>query len=136
MQKILGIDYGAERIGLAITDDEQRYAFMRQTITSSENVFEIVKNICREEHVGTVVIGLPLDQDGRPGKAAKAVQEFGKKIASIISAHVVYEDERFSSRQASALYHQAGIANKDSKRKLDQTVAQLLLQSYLEKQHG
>lgn len=138
MLKSLGIDYGEKRIGLAISSDEGNYAFAYQTLEerSQQDIFQKLANICEKENIETIVIGLPLNQEGVAGKEAQIVQRFAKELEEYLKIPVAFEDERFSSAMAHQLYREAGKKTKETRATIDQKSAQLILQTYLDKNNA
>jgi len=138
MAKILGIDYGTQRVGFALSDDGWKYAFVHETFdySNKQNIFHYMKDLCQHEEVKEIVIGMPLDQHGHQGKKAKEVLEFAEKIKSELKIPVYYEDERFTSVMAKKLIQEAEKKHKKNKGLIDQEAAKLILQSYLDKKNG
>ena len=138
MKKILGVDYGEKRIGLAISSDEGNHAFTYRTLEMGNklNSFKELSAICAKEDVNTIVVGLPLNQNGIAGKEARIVQEFAKELEKYLKIPVKLEDERFSSAMASRLYREAGKKTKETRATIDQKSAQLILQTYLDKNNA
>ena len=99
--RIIGLDHGARRIGIAIGDTETGMAFARAAIRrrNLDHDLALVGELCTTEGAGLVVIGLPLNMDGSEGGQAAAARAFGEALAGIGLA-VAYEDERLSSWQA------------------------------------
>lgn len=138
MGKLLGIDYGERRIGLATAAETTSLAFSLKTIQYDEitEVIQQIKNICVAEEVVLLVIGLPKDQYGGIGEKAKEVQLFSDKLAQAIDTPIEYEDERFTSVMASRLMKQKGKREHEFRTSLDQEAATIILQSYLDRIHG
>ena len=137
MSKILGIDYGGYRVGLALSDEGWQYAFVYNTLDFTSNTFikDLVK-ICHDEDIKKIVLGLPLDQHGEVGKKAQEVINWSKEIEKKLKLPIVLEDERFTSVMSKKLLHNSGRKKKRPKGDIDQQSARLILQSYLDKQHG
>lgn len=137
MSKILGIDYGGHRVGVAISDDGWQYAFVHKTLDFTSKTFlkELAK-VCHDEDVKKIVLGLPLDQHGEVGKKAQEVIDWSKEIEKILNISIILEDERFTSAMSKKLLHDSGRKKKKPKGDIDQQSARLILQSYLDKQHG
>ena len=137
MSKVLGLDPGTKRIGVAISDEEERYAFPRDTISvaTTGQVLAAIDAVCRDEAVGIIVIGLPLDQHGRMGQAAKQVKSFGRLVEKQLNIPVAYQDERFTSRESDTLLSQNTSRHMDKSLR-DRSAARLILQTYLDSHHG
>ncbi len=137
MPKVLGLDPGTKRIGVAISDDEHRYAFPRETIAiaNAEEALPAIHAVCRAESVDLIVIGLPLDQQGRSGKAAEQVKLFGELIQTQLDIPVTYQDERFTSQESDTLLSQRNPRPRN-KGLRDRSAARIILQTYLDSHHG
>jgi putative holliday junction resolvase len=136
MSKILGIDYGEKRVGLAISDEEGKWAFVYKTLEYGEKIISDIKVICQTEGVRKIVLGLPLNQEGKQGVAAAKVNNFAQMIRRDIGAEVLMEDERFSTTMASAMLRDGGRNSKQSRAIIDQRSAQIILQTYLDRVHA
>ncbi len=122
MSKILAIDYGTKNIGLALSDNEQKLAFAYKTISD----FLELKNICNQEKIEKIIIGLPINLSGAKTKSTEMVFKFVKKLKQELkNIPIETVDERLSTEQASKL------ENKN-KKNIDELSAQILLQSYLD----
>lgn len=138
MSKVLGIDYGSKRVGIAVSDEDHKYSFMRETIinVSLESLVNEIKKVCVSEKVEKIVMGLPLDQNGNIGPKAKEVTEFARNLYNRLKIEVTLEDERFTSIMAKRLFREAGKKLKKEKINIDKQVAQIILQSFLDKKNG
>jgi putative Holliday junction resolvase len=131
--RIIGLDHGVRRIGIAIGDTETGMAFARPALRrrSLDHDLALVGELCTTEGAGLVVIGLPLNMDGSEGGQAAAARAFGEGLAGIGLA-VAYEDERLSSWQAGEdLARGARQADRESG-ELDSAAARVILQQYLD----
>lgn len=136
MTRLLGIDHGARRIGLAVADPETGMAFARRALHRrrlADDVAEIVA-LCRDEAVDRVVIGLPMNMDGTEGPQAAAARAFGDELA-LAGLEVEYEDERLSSWAAAERLADAGRRPRRGSGELDSAAARLILQQYLDARH-
>lgn len=131
--RLLGVDFGLKRVGLAVTDDEGRMAFPLKTLvrTTRDAMFEEILSIIEAERIGTVVVGLPLDLDGSETLTTRQAINFGRSLERRTEAPVVFADERLTSIEAEGLLHEAGISGKKLKKALDSQAAVLILESYL-----
>lgn len=138
MPKILGLDYGEKRIGIAISDEDKKFSFIRQVLSRQPEaeLFSSLKNLCQSEEVVKIIIGLPLDQAGDIGPAAAKVKEFGTNLAEQIGIPAEYMDERFTTTMADKQFRQGGLSSKDSRKNIDSRAAQLILQTYLDRANG
>lgn len=123
--KILGIDYGSKRVGLAISDESHTLA--RELDILSPKVFwEKIDEIVEKHGIGQIVIGLPLNMSGTATDSTRRVQEFCDKLNEKFSLPIEYMDERLSSVMAGNL--------PGGKKNVDSLAAQIILQNYLDKQ--
>lgn len=132
--RILAVDYGAVRIGLAISDAERRIASPLTTCTrrGPEADADFFRRLVEEEQVERIVVGLPVHLDGGEGASARAARELGAWLAATCERPVAYFDERFTTVHAEAALWQAGLTHKRRKERRDRVAAQILLQAYLE----
>lgn len=138
MAKVIGLDYGAARIGVAISDEDLKYAFTFGTVENHglAGSLDELENICRSEGVSRIVVGLPLNQHGQIGSQASEAKAFGAELGKRLAMPVVYEDERFTSVMANKLFRESGRKTRETRQLIDQKSAQLILQSYLDREHG
>lgn len=122
--KILGIDYGEKRIGLAISDESQTFA-RELTILSPKEFWDSIKNIISNNQITKIVLGWPLNMSGEMTQKTEEVKSFKLKVQSETNLPVEIIDERLSSQMAQS--------SRGSKQDLDSLAAQILLQNYLDK---
>jgi putative Holliday junction resolvase len=133
-KKVLGVDYGSVRIGLAVSDPEHKIAFPLATYErrDSQQDAEFLLRTVAAEGVERIVVGLPIHLDGHEGTKAAEVRRFGKWLEEVTSLSVVYFDERFTTAQAEQLLWDAGLSHKGRKARRDRVAAQIILQAYLD----
>jgi putative Holliday junction resolvase len=134
LARILAIDYGKKRMGVAVTDPMQMIAQPLDTI-DSPNIFEYLKTYFAKEQVELIVLGYPLHMDGKDTDATPLVIEFEQKLKTHFPGHpVVRIDERLTSRMAKQALIDAGYKKSDRRNKklVDTVAAALILQTYLE----
>lgn len=130
--RLLGIDHGARRIGIAVADTETGMAFARPAVRGSgEGAARVVADVARTEGAARVVMGLPLNMDGSEGPQAVAARSFGQQLAGI-GLEVVFVDERLSSFEARQRLSEAGRRPSRQSGELDSAAATLILQQYLD----
>lgn len=122
--KILGIDYGSKRVGIAISDESHTLA-REYNILSPKEFWETIEQLCKDEEIGKIVIGLPLNMSGGQTDTTRNVQEFADKLEEKLGIAVEYMDERLSSVMAGNL--------PGGKKNVDSLAAQIILQNYLDK---
>lgn len=133
--RILGIDPGKKRIGLAIGDSLLKVATAYKTIEykNMDNFIEDLRNIASEEDIGLVVMGLPKNMDGSEGESANFSRQLAELIKSRLNLEVEFIDERLTTREAIRQVHQADKKVGKSKEAIDRLSAALILQTYLDK---
>lgn len=129
--RVLGVDYGLRRIGLAIGETEVKMAFARKTLVGSGSAAAdaaAIYSFFVAEECELIVLGLPRLDDGHEGEQAAVTRSFGEALASL-GAPVEYVDERYSTSAArKSLSHLSG---RDAKEVLDAEAARLILEVYL-----
>jgi putative pre-16S rRNA nuclease len=132
--RILAIDYGTKRMGIALSDETKTIAQPLQYIPSQpfDQFVVRLKEIIHEKEVDLILIGLPRNMDGSYGPAVLRVQEFVAVLKLAVGVPVQTWDERLTSAQANRFLIGANVRRARRKEKVDQTAAALLLQSYLE----
>ncbi len=132
--RILAIDPGSVRLGLAISDTEHRLASPLMTYTRRDPLQDarFLKKIVEDEEVGTIIVGLPIHENGSEGAQAKLARAFGAWLHEAVGVPCVFYDERFTSYQADLYLEDIGLTKKKRKARRDQVAAQVLLQTYLD----
>ncbi len=133
MSRLIGLDHGARRIGVAIGDTEMRMAFARDAIHRSSLVRDVerIGALWTAEAAELVVIGLPLNMDGSEGDEAARARSFGAALESAGMA-IAYADERLTSWEAGRRLRASGERPSRQSGELDSTAARLILQQYLD----
>jgi len=132
--KILGIDYGEKRIGLAVSDPSHTVAHSLKALErkGTRNYFKEIKSLVEENWVGRIVVGLPRNMDGSLGKKSKEVLDFVKELEKVVKVPVVTWDERLTTVSAERILREAELSREKRKTILDKLSACIILQSYLE----
>jgi len=123
--KVLGIDYGEKRIGLAVSDESQTFA-RELAILSPKEFWEQLDELIKDNDISTIVLGWPLNMSGEETKKTKEVEMFKVQVESSTKLPVKVVDERLTSKMAESV--------SSSKKDLDSLAAQILLQNWLDKQ--
>ena len=134
MARILAIDYGTKRTGLAVTDPLQIIANGLDTVATQE-LEEYLKRYMDQEEVETIVVGEPFYPDGNPAQIHPQVIGFVRKLKKLFpDIEVVTHDERYNSEEAKQVILQSGAKKKKRRDKglVDKVSAVLILQDYLE----
>ncbi len=136
--RLLGIDFGTVRIGLAISDGEQSLASPWQTYNrrSESQDREFFVKLVQREHIAGIVVGLPVHLGGGDNPSAQRAEQFGGWLREITHLPVVFYDERFTTSWAEELLRAAGATSKRRKQLRDKLAAQILLTAYLESTRG
>lgn len=133
-KRLLGVDYGQVRVGLAVSDPDRKIAFpleVRQRQGREADAVFFRALVQREEVVG-LVVGLPVHLDGREGEKAVEARAFGAWLADVVALPVAFYDERFTTVQAESALWDAGLTHRRRKERRDKVAAQMLLQAYLD----
>ena len=132
--RILALDPGTKRIGVAVSDEMQMIAQPLEFILAAPFVDFLarLKEIIREKEIELILIGMPRNLDGSYGPAALSVQEFVAVLKDAVPIPIKTWDERLTSAQAQRFLIQGGVRRDRRKLKVDQTAAAILLQSYLD----
>lgn len=135
MSRILALDPGTRRVGLAISDPTRTLARPLPFLpaTPFAQLIGKLKALIRSEEVDLILIGLPRNMDGTYGPAAKSAEEFAARLREAIPIPIQTVDERLTTVEASRRLHEAGHRAKAQKAKIDSAAAQILLQSYLDR---
>jgi len=134
MGRILAIDYGRKRVGIAVTDPLQMIANGLETV-AAKDIWEYLSDYMRREEVETIVVGEPRDMMNRPSDASRFVEPFVKKLRKTYPEMKIERfDERFTSKMAFQTMIDGGLSKKKRRNKalIDTISATLILQSYLE----
>jgi putative Holliday junction resolvase len=132
--RLLGIDYGRVRLGLAVSDPARRIASPLATYErrDPEQDARYLRQVIEKEEIGRIVLGLPVHLDGRESPMATEVRKFAKWLTEVTGVACVFWDERFTSVEAEAALWSAGLTHRRRKDRRDRVAAQILLQAYLE----
>ncbi|MDO4569908.1 MAG: Holliday junction resolvase RuvX [Planctomycetia bacterium] len=132
--RVVGIDYGTVRIGVAISDSEQKIAspyeiYTRKNPRLDEQYF---RNLAQQERVAFFVVGLPLHPSGDESEKSKEARDFAKWLTEKTGVETILFDERFSSKMADELMREAHFTSKQKKARRDKLAAYVILASWLE----
>jgi len=132
--RLLGIDYGDRKIGLAISDQlgitaQPLISYRRKTKKQDADYF---KHVVSEYEIKEVIVGLPLRMDGSSGTRAEKTREFARWLEQTLNLPVHFWDERLTTKQANKILSQQKVAPKAKKDIEDQISAMIILSTYLE----
>lgn len=132
--RLLGVDPGEVRVGLAVSDANRTLASPLTTYVRRDRQRDAAffARLVVEEEITGIVVGLPLQADGREGEQARAARQLGAWLAEVTGRPVVYWDERFTTVEAEAALWQAGLTHRRRRERRDRVAAQLVLQAYLD----
>ena len=139
MSRILGIDHGTVRIGLALSDDMGMFAHPLKTLDAHPGVEEEIATIIQQKRINEVIIGLPLRMSGERGSAAERVDKFADRLRKVLphDVRIEFVDERLTSSAAErSLGFEGKKLDRDQKKLVDQVAAVAILQDYLNTKAG
>ena len=130
----LCIDLGDVRIGLATSDSMGICATGLETYrrVDPDKDLEYIADIVKRENIGRVVIGLPVNMDGTSGERVDKARAFGDALKPLVSAEIVYQDERLSTVAGERMLIEAGMRRDKRKKVIDKIAATIILQTYLD----
>ena len=136
MSRILALDHGTKRIGVALSDELRIIAQPLEFIPAEpvEKFIERLKQLIAEKQVELIVVGMPRNLDGTYGSAAEKVQAFVEELKRAVTVPVRTLDERLTSVQANRVLIQGNVRRDERKQKVDAMAAAILLQGYLDSQ--
>jgi len=135
MGRIIGIDYGTKRIGLAVTDPLQIFASPLDTVKPDE-FYRFINNYLKTEVIDAFVIGYPVQMNNKPSESVNQINPFIKKLNRTFPDKLIHlVDERFTSQMAFQTMIDGGLRKNDRRDKslVDKISASIILQSFLDK---
>ncbi|HED37576.1 MAG TPA: Holliday junction resolvase RuvX [Ignavibacteria bacterium] len=134
LKRILAIDYGTKRIGIALTDPLITFSYPFKTILNDGNLQKEFSKIISEKNVDRIILGFPVMENGQASNITKLVLKFKKKLEKWFNLQVILQDENYTSEMAKQVILQS--VTKKSKRRdkglIDQNSAAIILQDYLQ----
>jgi putative Holliday junction resolvase len=132
--RVVGIDPGEARVGVALSDEGRMLARPLLTIAGEDDhgIASRLSEICREEGARVVVVGYPIRMDGSVGPRAARARELAAAVEDACPVRVVLQDERWSSAEAERLMREKGETARDRKGRVDELAACVILQGYLD----
>ncbi len=132
--RILGVDYGDKRIGLALSDVLGIVAGPLGTYESQSMRKDIdyIAALAKEKQAEAIVLGLPVNMDGSHGERAEKTKAFGRNLEKVSGLSVIYKDERLSTVSAEKSLIESNVRREKRKCVIDTVAAQIILQSYLD----
>jgi putative Holliday junction resolvase len=135
--RILGLDVGEVRIGVAVSDPLGTIALPREVIRrkSPQKDAEAIRQIAHDVQAERIVVGIPLNREGKPGDQARKVLEFAQVLQAVTGIEVITQDERFSTAAAQRALLEADVSRRKRKEVIDKVAAQYILQTYLDRRN-
>ncbi len=132
--RILAIDYGDARIGLALSDESETLASPIGTYKSQtmRKDIDYIAALAKEKQAGLIVLGLPVNMDGSSGERGSKTKSFGNVLERVSGIQVEYKDERLTTVTAEQTLIECGMRREKRKQVIDTLSAQIILQSYLD----
>lgn len=133
--KLLGVDFGDKRTGLAISNDGQTIAsgVTQISVGGMQRTAEAVANMATERGVAGIVVGLPVNMDGSHGPRAQHAEKFGRILAGLVTVPVAMLDERMTTMAASRYLNETDTRGKKRKSVIDTLSSEIILQNALDK---
>ncbi len=134
MARIIGLDLGTKRIGVAISDESQTISFAEETInvTSIKASLNYIVALVERYGADKVIIGLPLNMNGTKGPQAEKALDFADRLQRRVKAGVLTFDERLTTSQGEQILIAADMSREKRKKHIDKLAAQIILQAYLD----
>jgi putative Holliday junction resolvase len=132
-ERILAIDYGEKRIGIAITDPLKMFSIPLTTINNNPNILINFEKIFRQYNIQKIVVGYPVNEDGSKTKLTEKIEKFSRKLKSKFNKEIVFIDERYSSSIAWE-HIKEGVTSKKKRRNkalIDMNAAAVILEDFL-----
>ena len=138
--RILGFDLGTRTLGISISDETETISSVYDTLrfedSNYDSIIPKIKEIVSKENVSKIVLGLPKNMNNSLGDRALTTLEFKKKLDDEIGIEVIMQDERLSTVEATNYMLESDISRKKRKKKIDSLAANIILQTYLDKEKG
>jgi len=132
MARVLGVDPGSKRCGIAISDSKPSMAFPRPAIPRDDMTVTRLGELVEEEVVSTIVIGRPVSLAGHDTASTTDADEFYARVRDAVSVPVIQFDERLTTRDAQKSLSEAGLTTKASRDRVDSAAAVIMLQNYID----
>lgn len=138
--RYLGLDLGTRTLGISLSDETKTIASTYKTIRFSENDYESLlpelKNIIDEYNIDKIILGYPKNMNNTIGDRCETTLEFKKMLENSFNNEVVLQDERLSTVEATNYLLEADMSRKKRKKNVDKLAANIILQTYLDKEKG
>jgi len=131
LMRIMGVDYGKKRVGLALSDETGMLAMPLETVETGK-AFQRIREITAEKGVGKIVVGMPRNMDGSDGPQVEAVRQFIQSLGRQATFEIKTWDERWTTRMVERSLIEANVSRQKRKKVIDQLAARQILQEYLD----
>ena len=134
MKRVLALDLGEVRVGVAVSDPLGITSQGLETISvkSKRQLMGEIAAVVREQSAGEIVLGWPVNMDGTPGPGAREAEKFAEELRRKFKIPVILRDERLSTAQAEKMMLEGNLSRAKRRKRIDRVAAQLILQNYLE----
>ena len=138
--KCLGLDLGTRTLGISMSDVTETiaspYTILRFSEGNYDSILPELAKLVEEYKIGKIVLGLPKNMNNTIGERGNTTIEFQKKIEKYLNIPVILQDERLSTVEATNYMLEADMSRKKRKKKIDSLAANIILQTYLDKEKG
>ena len=138
--RYLGLDLGTRTLGISVSDTTKTIASALKTIRFESDDYDFLipelKKIIDEYEISKIVLGLPKNMNNTMGERCTTTIEFQKKLIDIFNIEVILQDERLTTVEATNYMLEADLSRKKRKKKIDSLAANIILQTYLDKERG
>jgi len=125
--RLMGIDFGEKRIGIALSDEQENFAFPYSVVINDKNAIKEIKKICEENQVEKIILGQSLDYSNQPNPVMKKIELFKDSLKKEIKIPVIYQNETLTTQEAKRIQGKTV--------KTDASAAALILRSFIEKKN-
>jgi putative holliday junction resolvase len=130
--RIIGLDWGSVRVGIAMSDEDQKLAFPLQHTLESPQAIDEIQSLVDEYQVEKVVMGMPISLKGTATESTEKAKKFAQKLQERLKIGIDFVDERYSSVASTAALREQDIKEEEQRRIKDNIAAALMLQQYLD----
>jgi putative holliday junction resolvase len=135
VKRVLGVDSGHKRVGLAISDPLGLTARPLEVVGRADAVAHATR-VCQEMDVDQIVVGMPRSLGGGESDSMASARELGAELAAATGIEVVFVDERYTSKMAEGSLLESGMKRRDRRERVDKVAAAIILQSFLDGNPG
>lgn len=138
--RCLGLDLGTRTLGISMSDVTETIASPYTVLRFNEGEYDVLlpelSKLVEEYKIGKIILGLPKNMNNTIGDRGLTTMEFQKKLEEYLNIEVILQDERLSTVEATNYMLEADISRKKRKKKIDSLAANIILQTYLDKEKG